>query len=319
MKYLFPKYKKLKLLTFDLKSKNYIKNKSFKKFKKFFGKIYKDHFFLISNNIKNNIDCTIYNTLEYQHSLYPINFYPKIYELQELEVKNLHKLDKDFHKNFKFKNFKYKLNKSLLYNLSKFNLRKTHVFIQLENIERRLNFNSSKTLYYKNLQNIRRLRIFYGLISYSEIKRLVKKSEKKRIGAYSYFFMLLESRLDIILYRLNFFDTIKEIKIFLKKGLIKIYRNNIMNDYLIFKNPMYRLHLNDIFSIDKNLRFYFYKLFLKRLYNNNKVYNIPSYIEVNYKMFIGLFNYKLYNADNVPYYFEANPKIFYLLYVNRLR
>jgi ribosomal protein S4 len=152
-----------------------------------------------------------------------------------------------------------------------------------------------KTKYYLNLLKIRR---FYGNLSKKEFKKVFKESNLISSFLGKSFICLLETRLDVILYRCNFFNSIFAArKYILHKGL---YVNG-----LLFKKPNYKLKLNNfIFLQTPDL---FYNKIKKKLKNKKIFGTYPKYLEVNYKLG-AITLIKIPKVTEVPFPFFVNFK-----------
>jgi len=143
-----------------------------------------------------------------------------------------------------------------------------------------------KYFYHKN-----HFRTFYGSIKLKHLEKVVKKSTNKK-NRVSFFIYLMELRLDVLLYRLNFVNSIRESRQLVLHGLVVINKK-------IIRNPSYVLKLNDLLSFKKT---YIYT-FKKKLYKNIKSQNflissIPNYIEYSLKTL--KFKFILFNIRDLP-------------------
>lgn len=155
-----------------------------------------------------------------------------------------------------------------------------------------------RTLKTKHYLNMLKLRRFYGNLSKKKIKQLFTESSLNSNFLGKSFICLLETRLDVILYRANFFHSIFAARQFiLHKG---IYING-----LIINKPNYKIKIYNFIFI-KNSDF-FYKKLKERLKKRKIFVNFPSYIEVNYKLgALSLFKIPL--VKEVPFPFFVNYK-----------
>jgi small subunit ribosomal protein S4 len=152
-----------------------------------------------------------------------------------------------------------------------------------------------KTKYYLNLLKIRR---FYGNLSKKDFKKVFKESNLNSSFLGKSFICLLETRLDVILYRSNFFNSIFAARQYiLHKG---VYVNG-----LLFKKPNYRLKLNNLIFL-KNPDIFYNKI--KDKLKNKKIFGTyPKYLEVNYKLG-AITLIKIPKVEEVPFPFFINFK-----------
>jgi len=145
-----------------------------------------------------------------------------------------------------------------------------------------------------------KLRKFYEFKSFKNFKFLLysKLHYKKNLGL-SYIY-LLEGRLEVVLYRANFF-----VSILAARQAITHFKV-LVNGFIVNK-PNYLLNVGDIVTLNKigKDRFYFYKKYLRwrtfRKYKNILL-NYPKYLEVNYKLLSVMF-IKIPQIQEVPFPF----------------
>ena len=155
-----------------------------------------------------------------------------------------------------------------------------------------------RTLKINNYLNLLKLRRFYGNLRLKQFKRNFKNLNLLPHFANKSFAYFLESRLDVVLYRSNFFKSI-----FCAKQVInhkKVYVNGVL-----VNKPGYRLKMDDVISLDNP--HLLYKDLKARLSKKQILGNYPSYIYVNYKL--GLIKFiKLPLNKDVPFPFFMNIK-----------
>jgi ribosomal protein S4 len=132
--------------------------------------------------------------------------------------------------------------------------------------------------YIKNLRDLMHFRIYYGISSIKKLRKYLTRVNKRRFDFESRLLFLLESRLDILLVRLNLFSNLKEARIFVQNGNVLV-RNKINS------NLYYHLYIHEMVSIKKKYRSFFYKKILKKLKRREILFNFPKYIEISYKLF----------------------------------
>lgn len=132
-----------------------------------------------------------------------------------------------------------------------------------------------KTLKTNNYLNSLKLRRFYGNLGRRKIVRSLQSLSVLPNSAMRSFPFFLESRLDAVLYRSNFFNSIFSAKQFINHN--KIY----VNGYLVSK-PGFRLNIGDVVTI-KNVSSMYTQL-VERLNKEKLLINYPSYLYINYKL-----------------------------------
>lgn len=148
-----------------------------------------------------------------------------------------------------------------------------------------------KKLYKERLFAKQQFKNFYGCIPEYQLKNLFKKlkSKKDNNNILQKFIILLESRLDMVIYRSKITQTIFEAKQIINHGKIKI------NDKIITSSN-FILNRGDIISLNN------FEIIKKE--KKNKV----NYLEINNKLNIYIFLRKpLFNEIKYP--FELNLKL----------
>jgi len=146
-----------------------------------------------------------------------------------------------------------------------------------------------------------RLRVYYGNLNLRQFRKYIKRSLKRNIDFMSSLLLLLECRLDMVLYRANIFKTPFEAKRYIKKGFITINNTKV-------KNANHSLYLNDSISILEKEKEHNHNRLLKSLKNKSFLSNYPRYLEVNYNILriIVIFYPKL---KDIPLSFKKDLKI----------
>jgi ribosomal protein S4 len=105
-----------------------------------------------------------------------------------------------------------------------------------------------KILYNKDniliLRTLSVFRTYYGDYSIKKFKYFIQRLKKRKLDFISKCLTLFESRLDILLYRLNYFKNPREARNFVRNKNV-IINNNIK------KELNYQLYINDIIEIKK--------------------------------------------------------------------
>ena len=163
----------------------------------------------------------------------------------------------------------------------------------------KINKNTQK-IKVKHYLNRLKLKKFYGGLKEKQFRNIFNKMQTNSHLIGSSFFLLLESRLDIILFRLNIFNSIFSARQYIN------HKHVYINGKVIQKHG-HRLNIGDIidFNILINNKINFYYLLKNKLKIHNILANYPSYLEVNYKLNRAIL-INLPKKENVPYTFEIN-------------
>lgn len=155
-----------------------------------------------------------------------------------------------------------------------------------------------KTFKSKHYLQTLKLRRFYGNLKKRKFKKLLSHPIVNNSFFGKSYIYLLETRLDLLIYRSNFFHSIFAAKQFI------LHHGIYVNGGLIFR-PNYRIGLSDVIFI-KNVEKYYIEIHQK-LKVNMLFSNYPSYLEVNYKLGM-LILFKHPNPIEVPFPFPINYK-----------
>lgn len=151
------------------------------------------------------------------------------------------------------------------------------------------------TLYKSKIYLINKFRYFLGGLRLKVLNRLVKKALSFRGKQNLYFFKLIESRIDVIFFRLGLFRSFGEIHQHILHGKILVNGKKVTFPGFCVKD-------SDIFSIDDSLK---NEILLKNVIASNfgmlPICQIPEYIEFNFLTFSGIFLSSLVKETNVYY------------------
>jgi ribosomal protein S4 len=147
--------------------------------------------------------------------------------------------------------------------------------------------------YIVNLHNLLKFRVYYGDMTIKKFRKYLQKINTRRLDFESKLCFLLESRLDILLFRLNFVKTPRVAREYIKCKKIKI------NDKIV-TNLNHQLYINDSITFDKILSITFYENLLINLEKKNILFNYPRYLEMNYNLMKCLFISYPKNCKDIP-------------------
>jgi ribosomal protein S4 len=156
---------------------------------------------------------------------------------------------------------------------------------------------SMKTSYYLMLLKLRR---FYGNLGEQRLKRTCRKAGINVNYVGSAFIYLLEARLDVLLYRGNFFGSIFSSRQYVNHK--QVYVNG-----LLLNHASYRVMTTDIVTVETVARCYYW--LRRRLMRNLILVNYPEYLETNYSIGSAML-IKAPQYHQVPFPFFMNLKRF---------
>lgn len=202
------------------------------------------------------------------------NFYKPVYKKLNVLRKNIQNRDKIIY--FKKKKWQPFIKQLLL--LKK---KKIRVFDHTIYYKPKFGFNF-KNKYRFYLFTKQRLKFFYGSLTDKNLTQIFSQVNKKfknqknnsSISKSNFFLELLESRLDIILYRTQFVQSLRYARLLISHGKVSL------NGKIITINS-YNVKKGDILEIQSNL----HNLLEKKNNISPIKFNIPKYLEINFKTF----------------------------------
>lgn len=156
-----------------------------------------------------------------------------------------------------------------------------------------------KTKFCKYFLKRQQFRLFYSFIKIKNLKKLIKKSLKRKnsVVLFAYF---LESRIDVLLFRLNLVNSIRMARLFIFFGYVLI-NNRIERRY------SFNLKSCDVLNFHPKIFFFLKKKINKNL--NEKYYlnlRIPTYIEYDLNKLFFIFS----NISKFDIYFIYKMNIY---------
>ena len=132
--------------------------------------------------------------------------------------------------------------------------------------------------YIVRLHTLLKFRVYYGDMTIKKFRKYLQKVNTRRLDFESKICFLLESRLDILLFRLNLVKTPRAAKEYIKGKKIKV-------NYKTVTTLNHQLYINVIITFVQKLskRNFRYDLIL-RLKKRKILFNYPKYLEMNYSL-----------------------------------
>lgn len=147
------------------------------------------------------------------------------------------------------------------------------------------------------LDNLK-FRKFYTGLKRSQFKRLYLDAGKKKAFSWNYLLLTLESRLEVVLYRTNLFNSVFELRQMLIHG-------NIFVNGKVVNKPNVDIKFNDLITIKPELYRKLIKKFKSRLAEDRVLCNYPKYIEVDYSVG-SVIMHRAPRVSEIPYPFKVN-------------
>ena len=166
--------------------------------------------------------------------------------------------------------------------LNKYNL------YNLDSLRRSSKKKSRMTIYKRQLTAKQRLRRFYGSIREKQFYSLYKKASLYKGSPSSNLFILLERRLDVLVFRAGFASSIYSSRQLISHGHILVNNKKVtISSKIIEPGDLIQVNKSGI-PIVKNL-------ILQKINSTNKIkqfltphFVIPSYLEVNFNIFTAI-------------------------------
>jgi small subunit ribosomal protein S4 len=176
-----------------------------------------------------------------------------------------------------------------LYNYSAYLKKNKQYLLQINEFDKKIH-RKSKTNYGILLTNRQKLRKFYGNISLKQFKKILKKGKilnpNSKLNTFLY---ILETRLDIMLYRLNLVNSIYQ-----ARQLIS-HKHILINGETI-NLAKHNIKFLDILTIDPKEKFNILNR-VEIILKKKKFLPIPNYIEANYNTLEFIFLKKLDSSE----------------------
>lgn len=155
-------------------------------------------------------------------------------------------------------------------------------------------FKRSYSDFFNKLFIMKKFRLFLGNMPMKQLLNYYYISLKDRSKSINSFLVLLERRLDVILFRLQIFKTFNQGKRAILHGYIFV--NNIC-----VTSYNYAVKENDIISFKRDIVRKLRSYFIRRLRKSKILLNIPRYILFNARIFKATIVYDLIKLNNVFY------------------
>jgi ribosomal protein S4 len=168
-----------------------------------------------------------------------------------------------------------------------------------------LDFNYSRTMqkkkklkiytrdYIVRLHNLLKFRVYYGDMTIKKFRKYLQKVNTRRLDFESKICFLLESRLDILLFRLNLVKTPREAREYIKRKKITI-NDNIINTLNC------QLYINDVVGFQRKFGTYLRNKLLSKLDSDKILFNYPRYLEMNYNLMKCMFISYPKHSNDIP-------------------
>jgi small subunit ribosomal protein S4 len=142
-------------------------------------------------------------------------------------------------------------------------------------------------------------RRFYGNLSEKALKKICERAYKLRGPILVNFMLMLETRLDIILYRSGFVNSIFEARQLINHGKFLVNGSVINKSSYLLKN-------GEILSIAPEYEQTLRQALVKRIYSKSLIFTSIPYLEINYKTLKIMFIYDLFSLNSLKYNFKLN-------------
>lgn len=163
--------------------------------------------------------------------------------------------------------------------LNKGGYRKFYYSRRMPRWKRRRIFNKNNLLY---LRTGEVWRTYYGDYSTKKFKYFIQRLKRRKKDFISKSLTLFESRLDMLLYRLNYFKSPRESRNFARN-------KNVMINDKIKKNLNIQLYINDIIQVKQKWWNVFHQKILENLKEKILIYTNPKYLETSYTLLKSIF------------------------------
>lgn len=164
---------------------------------------------------------------------------------------------------------------------------------------KRKNPNRFKTSFAYRKDKYWKFRKFYGNLTNYELKKLCQKSYRLRGNIVINFMLLLETRLDTVLYRTGMVSSIFEARQLISHKKVCVNKK-------IVNIKSYSLNINELVSFVPQIEPKLRRNLLFRIYSKSLIFYSTPYIETNYKLLTAMFLYNIFKIENIQYNFNFN-------------
>lgn len=127
--------------------------------------------------------------------------------------------------------------------------------------------------YIVRLHELLRFRVHYGNMTIVKFKKYLKRINRRRLDFETSVCFLLETRLDILLFRLNFAKNPKVAREYVRCKKVKVNGSFVTS-------LNYQLCIHDIITFDDDIVDIFYNQLEDLIDKQNILFNYPKYIEI---------------------------------------
>lgn len=176
---------------------------------------------------------------------------------------------------------KKKINKVIIYllKLKKEKWERFKPFFLDINVPKPLKRRKSRSRFCKNLDTLKKISFYYGGLRKKKIKQIGIIAKKKKGIFLDNFLILLELRLSMIIFKMNFCKTILE-------AIHLIYAGYILVNKTIIKNINYIVKIGDIIEIINFKREYYYNNFIQNCLKKQLIELQTHYLIINYELML---------------------------------
>ena len=191
--------------------------------------------------------------------------------------------------------------------------KKNFQIFDLNKINLPKNYNSFRKKYKTTIQDKSKIKIFYGNVLNKTLKKNLnllntrkKKNLKNLINNHTFILKSFETKLDIILYRAHFVNSVRAARQLILHNHIKVNGNFISTSSYVVK-------VGDHITVNKKI----FSLMYKNIYSSHLWPLPPKYLQINYKTLEILIISKI-EYNNLSIFFPFFPKLYNILTFNKL-
>lgn len=180
-----------------------------------------------------------------------------------------------------------------------------------ESVNRKRNWVWRFRGYKKIIKDRKQVCLFYGGLKLRDYMRYCKEAKEKGHGDYcDDLVSLLELRLGVIVYRLNFVNTVGE-------GINLVKAGYFLVNNEVVRTPDYQVNVGDVIEVIPNSRCYIWNRIKTRISSQHYCVGFPTYLEVNYQLMSGMLLHKP-KVNDVYYPFKLDANFYYMSYNSRI-
>jgi small subunit ribosomal protein S4 len=155
-----------------------------------------------------------------------------------------------------------------------------------------------------------KISLFYGGLKKYKFKIFAKQAAVKRGNFRNRMSSIMERRLRVVVYRMNFAASMEESRDFIRLGYVMVNK-----EIILFPDKL--INVGDVIDIIDDKKEFVFRKLIDRIYMH-RLWVVPRYIEVNYSILSGLY-YREPTFIDIMYPFKVDKRVFDANYFGKIK